>query len=236
MADNLLFAVQGTPIPTRDEIEAAANCIGDASFNKIERLLELSAPDNELRARILEAVVVYRSCADVAASERRNLTDIRKYLSGVLEHLQALQEQLPGKGRHDSVKASFLLEVLGQGIKMRRRFVGKDYMTFRALLNDFTRVTQVARVKLKKKRVPPNLRLEGEKWLVRRLAEIFQQRTGRDPRDHVKSNYTKSEYRGTFFEIAEEVLRRLGHQQTNTTRGRMIRRILEDWPKMSRPV
>jgi hypothetical protein len=234
MADDLLFAVQGTPTPTRDEIEAARDCIGDASFKKIEKLFGLSVPDSQLRARILEAIVLYRRWPDPAASVRTDLKVIRKYFSDVLQHLQALQEQLPRTGTRDSVKSSFLLEVLGQGIKMRRRFVGKDYMTLRALLNDFTRATQVASVELTKKRVPPNLRLEGEKWLVRRLAEIFQQRTGRDARDHVESNYAKSEYRGTFFEIADEVLRRVGHQQANTTRGSMIRGVLS--PKMSRPV
>jgi hypothetical protein len=232
MADDLLFAVQGTP--TRDEIEAAANRIGDASFKKIEKLLGLSAFDNELRARIVEAAAVYRRCADVAASERRNLTAIRKYLSDVVEDLQALQERLPGTGVHDPVRSNFLLEVFGHGIKMRRRFVGNDYLTFRTLLNDFTEAAQAASVELAKKRVPPNLRLEAEKWLVRRLGEVFQERTGRNPRDGVESDYAKREFGGTFFEIADEVLRRVGHQQANTTRGRMILRVLS--PKMPRPV
>ena len=233
MADDLLFAVQAIQTPTRNEIEAAATRIGHASFKKIEKLLGLSAPDIELRSRIVEAVVLYRRWPDPAASERRDLKVIRKYFFDVLQHLKALQARLP-EGNHDLVQSNFLLRVLEQGTKTRRRFEGRDYLSFRSALNDFTEATQAASVELTKKRVPPNLSLAAEKWLVWQLAEIFQERTGRNPRDHVKSNYDKSKYRGTFFEIADEVLQRVGHQQVNTTRGRMILAVL--LPKTSRPV
>jgi|SRR5262249_6164990 len=235
MAD-IFVATLGSPMPTAKEVEAARKCITEASFKKLEKLLALKSPDKPFRKEALELVVIYRRHPDPAACERKDLKSIRAYFHDVLQHLQALQERLPGQGKHDLVQSNFLLEVLGQGTKTRRRCGGHDYLTFRTALNDFTEATQAASLEMTKKRLPPNLRLEAEKWLVRRLAEIFQKRTGRDPRDHVESNYAKSEYRGAFFEITDEVLRRVGHRQTNTTRGRMIRKVLENWPKMSRPV
>src|SRR5262249_13379282 len=99
----------------------------------------------------------------------------------------------------------------------------------------FVKATKAANAKLTTQRVPPNLRLEAVKWLVRELADIFQERTGQDPRDNIQSNYTKSKYKGAFFHLADEILKRVGHRRDNASQGRMIVKALLR-PKVLRPV
>jgi len=235
MADDILVAILGSPMVTADEIEAARNCITDASFKKIEKFLRLKSSDAPFRCDILKLIALYRRRPDPAAWEREGLKEVRNYFPKVLKHLRALQERLPGSGTHDLVQTNFLMAILGQVTKTGRRFDNPRYLGFRTALNDLVEVTEAAGVDLRKKRVPPNLSLEAETWLVRQLAEIFQERTGQHPRDHIQSNYAKHKYRGAFFQMADEVLRCVGHPQDNVTRGRMIVRVLQP-RKPPRPV
>jgi hypothetical protein len=228
MAD-ILTATLGSPIPTEEEIEAARNCIDDTSFKMLEKLLKLGSPDIQFRGAILEAIVIYRRSPDPASLDRKNLKALREYFSNVLQHLHDLEKLLPPKGEHDSLQSNFLLRVI-----LEQAFEGRDYLTFQTALNNFVKATKAANAKLTTQRVPPNLRLEAVKWLVRLLAEIFQERTGKDPRDHIQSNYTKSKYKGTFFHLANEILKRVGHRRENATQGRMIVKVLR--PKVPRPV
>jgi hypothetical protein len=220
---------------TGHEIEAARNCISDDSFKKVEKLLGLKLPDSQLRRCILEAIALYRRSPNPAALDRKNLKALGEYFSNVLKHLRALQKLLPASGKHNLVQSNFLFAILEQGAKTQRTFEGRNYLQFQKGLNDLVEATEAASVELAKRRVPPNLRLDATKWLVLQLADIFQERTGKAPREHIKSNYDKSKYKGAFFQMADEILRRVGHQQENATRGRMITRMLQP-PKISRPV
>jgi len=210
---------------TAHEIEAAGNCIGDASFEKVEKLLGLKPPDSQLRRCILEDIALYRRSPNSAPLDRKNLKALREYFSNVLKHLRALQNLLPVSGVHNLVQSNFLFAILKQAAKAQT-FEGRDYLQFKKALNDLIEATEAASVELAKKRVPPNLRLGAAKWLVWRLADIFHERTGKNPREHIKGNYAKSKYQGAFFQMVDEILTRVGLKQQNVTRGRMIEKVL----------
>jgi len=226
MAD-ILVATLGTPMPTAGEVQAARKCITEASFKKLEKLLTLKSPDEPFRKEVLELIAIYRRRSDPAACERKDLKAIRAYFREIVQHLHALQKQLPGSGKHDLVRSNFLLRILDRRLTTRRRFEGRDYLSFRSALDDFVEITKTASEELTKDRVPPHLQLVAEKWPVRRLAEIFRQRTGDDPRKHIQSNYAKTEYRGKFLKMADEILTCVGHQQEHANRVRMIRELLQ---------
>jgi hypothetical protein len=225
MADSL-FVTFGSPMPTAVEVEAAQKCITEALFKNLEKLLSLKSPDKPFRKEMLELIALYRRRPDPAVCERKDLKDICAYFHNVLQHLHALKKLLPPSGKHDLVRSNFLLRILGQRLTTRRRFEGRDYLSFRSALDDLIEITKAVNAELTKNRVPPNLRLNAEKWLVRCLAEIFRERTRLDPRDHIKSNYDKTKYRGRFFKMTDDILTCVGHQQKHAARGRMIREVL----------
>jgi hypothetical protein len=230
---DILVASFASAAVTRDEIEAARSCIDNASFRMLETLLELNSPDIQFRHAILEAVALYKRSPDPASRARKNLKDLRGYLSDVLQHLHALEGLLPASGEQNS---NFLYAIFGQGVATRRRFEGQDYLAFRMALSHFVKVAEAAKRGLKKDRVPPNLHLEAEESLVRQLAEIFQDKTGRNARNGIRSNYTKSKFHGAFFQMANEILGCVGHRQQNVTMGRMIVRVLGKPARTPRPI
>jgi hypothetical protein len=180
----------------------------------------------------LEAVALYKRSPDPASRARKNLRNLREYLSDVLQHLHALERLLPASGEQNS---NFLHAIFDQGATTRRRFEGQDYLAFRMALSHFVKVAEAAKRRLKKDRVPSNLHLEAQKLLVRQLADIFKDRTGRDARNDIRSNYAKNEYHGAFFRMANEIFGHVGHRRQNVTMGRMIVRVLGNpartpWP------
>ena len=221
---NIFFASSDSPQLTKEEINAALGCVDDALFKSLEKLLHVTSPNSQLREAILDAVAIYLRCPDPAPMDRKTLNELSKYFSDVLQHLLELQELLPANsGRHDVVKSNFLFSILGEE---RHRFGGHDYLMFKRALDDLAEATKAASARLTKLRVPPNFRYGAIKQFVRQLADIFQTTTGKNPREHVKSNYAKTKYHGEFFQMADEVLTRVGCLQQNATRGRMITRML----------
>src|SRR5262249_38208674 len=199
----ILFATLGSPMLTSGEIESGRDWIDGALFKKLEKLLGLKSPDIQFQDGILHAIAHYRRCPDPALVDRKKLKALREYFSDVLEHLQGLEKLLPASGQHDSEQSNFLFVIFDQITNSRQRF---DYLTFKAALDRFLEVTEAANAKLTKQRVPPNLKLPAVEHFVCDLAEIFRERTGQDPQKHIKSDYTKSRYKGAFFQMANEIL------------------------------
>ena len=126
---------------------------------------------------------------------------------------------LPGRDRHSEVQSNFLAAVLAEAKKSNWHFEGCDYVTFKEKLNTIERMAEKL---IALERVAPASRHGAAILLIRRLAEIFREATKDDPRQHIRSNRNKDTYQGKFFQMANDVLRRIGHKQSNAARGRMI--------------
>jgi hypothetical protein len=72
-------------------------------------------------------------------------------------------------------------------------------------------------------RISPNDKLGAPRMLISQLAGIFFESTGEDPCSHVRGTNTKDSYSGLFFELADEVLQKLGVKQPEGARGKMIK-------------
>jgi hypothetical protein len=233
MADMLLAVWSNFP-PTEAAMEKARGLIDEAFLATHEELLELTSPDERFRHDIVIAVAKYLSCPDPALEHREALTALRAYFRTVQKHLLALQRLLPkSDGEHSTVESNFVFEILRQQAKTKGRFGGRDVATLRRLVDGLAEATNSAILKVAKYRVPPNSRLDGAAWLVRRLAETFQARTGKNPRKHVRSNTAKDQYCGIFFALADDVLQKCAVRQANSTRGKMISNLLRRYPANS---
>jgi hypothetical protein len=218
MADILIATLPSVAV-TDHEIECARRYIDDAAFKGIEKLLELKSPDERLRRNILDAVSVFRRRPDPASRDRRALTALRGYVRKVHQHLLELRNLLPGSDRYSEVQSNFLLAVLAEAKKSNWHFEGRDYLTFKEKLDTIERMAEKL---IAMERVAPASRHGAAILLIRRLAEIFLEATKNDPRQHIRSNRNKDTYQGKFFQMANDVLRRIGHKQSNAARGRMI--------------
>jgi hypothetical protein len=219
--DDIIFATLAIRPATAHEIERARRCIDEATFKRIEKLLELKSPDERLRRNILDAVLVFLSQPDPASRDRTAHKALREYVCKVHQHLLELRNLLPGGGQHGEVQSNFLLGVLENW-----HFEVNDYLTFKEGLDTLERITEKFAVKLAMERVAPASKHGAAILLIRRLAEIFFETKRNDPRQHVHSNRDKDTYRGKFFQMADDILNRVGQKQSNAARGRMISKTL----------
>ena len=226
MADILIATLPSVAV-TDHEIESARRYIDDAAFKGIEKLLQLKSPDERLRRNILDAVSVFRKHPDPASRDRRALTALRGYVRKVHQHLLELRNLLPGSGRYSEVQSNFLLAVSAEAKKTNWHFEGRDYLAFKEGLDTLNQITEKLAVRLAEERVAPASKQGAAILLIRRLAEIFFETTGNDPRQHIHSNRDKDTYRGKFFQMVDEILRRVGHKQSAAARGRMISTTLQ---------
>src|SRR5262249_28531371 len=153
---------------------------------------------------------------DPASRDRRALKALRGYVRKVHQHLLELRNLLPGSVPYSEVQSNFLLAILAEAKKSKRHFEGRDYLTFKQKLDAIERMTETL---MEWERVAPASRHGAAILLIRRLAEIFREATKNDPRQHIRSNRDKDTYQGTFFQMAGDVLRRVGHKQSNAARG-----------------
>ena len=226
MADILIATLSSVSV-TDHEIEEARRYIDEATFKRIENLLKLRSPDDRFRRDILDAVAVFRRRPNPASSDRKSLKALREYVCDVHQYLLELSKLLPGKGQHDEVQSNFLYAILAEATKSNRDFEGRDYITFKQTLDTIEGIAGQLALALAKERVAPASKHGAANLLVLRLAQIFHERTGKDPRQHIHSNRDKETYRGAFFQLADDILERIGHKkQSNAARGRMIHKTL----------
>jgi hypothetical protein len=226
MADILVATLPNVSV-TDDEIEDARRCIDVAAFKRFEKLLELKSPDERLRRNILDAVSVFRKHPDPASKDRRAYKALRGHVCNVHQHLLELRNLLPAIGQHDEVQSSFLFAILDEATKSNGHFEGRDYVTFKEGLDTLEQIIEKLAVRLAKERVAPASKHGAAILLIRRLADIFFETTRNDPRQHIHSNRDKDTYRGKFFQMVDDILRRVGHKQSNAARGRMISKTLQ---------
>lgn len=217
-------------------VAEARNRIDDAQLEEWERRLQLKSPDHLFRQTLLTVVAhhLFVPAGGLASVSRRGLTEAKKYWSDMQTCLSCLLELLPHESFKEHPQAwRMRIEVIGKALEGEQANRARQLFEERAVLEKWNEIAEAQTEELSKQRVAPNDKLGADRMLVSQLAGIFLERTGKDPRDHIKVNSLKDEYSGEFFDFANGILRKVGSQQrSDRARGKMIKKqvSLLPWP------
>jgi len=214
------------PVP-QDPFAHARSRIDDAFLEEWEKRLQLQSPDQLFRQTLLTVVAhhLFVPPGGLASVSRRGLTQAKKYWSDMQTCLLCLLELLPHESFKEHSQAWLMrIELIGKALEGEQAIRARELFEQRAVLEGWKKIAEAQMKELSKQRVAPNDKLGADRMLVSQLAGVFSERTGKDPRDHIKVNSLKDEYSGEFFDFANAALRKVGSQQrSDRARGKMIK-------------
>ena len=211
----------------------ARNHVNDAFLEEWEKRLQLQSPDQVFRQTLFTAVThhLFVPPGGLAAVSRRGLNDAKKYWSDLHTRFSCLLDLLPHESFEEHPQAWLMrIEVIGKAPDEEQAVRARELFEQRAVWEKWKNMAEAQMEELSKQAVAPNAKLGADRMLVSQLAGIFREVTGKDPREHIKVNSLKDAYSGEFFEFANAVLRKVGTQETDRARGKMIKEQLSTLP------
>src|SRR5262245_22986851 len=194
-----------------DLIADARSRINDAFLAEWEKRLQLESPDQFFRQTLLTLIAHHLFVAPVglASASRKGLKEAKKYWSDMQTCLSCLLELLP----HETLSfkeyphARLLrIELIRKAPEAEQAIRARELFKQRAVLEKWKNIADVQMDELSKQRVAPNAKLGADRILVSQFAGIFREKTGKDPREHIRVSSNKDEYYGDFFEFANAIL------------------------------
>jgi hypothetical protein len=220
-------------------IADARSRIDDAFLGEWEKRLQLESPDHLFRQLLFTVVAHYLLVppGGLESASRKGLNEAKKYWSDMHTCLLCLLELLPHERFEEHPQACRMrIELIGNVREEEQATRIRELFEQRGVLEKWKRIAEAQMKALSEEPTRPNAKLAADRMLVSQLAGIFRERTGNDPREHIKVNSLKDEYTGEFFDFANAILRKVGSQQrSDRARGKMIKEQLSTLPWPTSP-
>jgi hypothetical protein len=215
-----------------DPIDRARSCIDDASLEEWEKRIKLESPDHQFRQAVWMAVA-HHLCVPpggLASVFNEGLTEAKKYWRELHTCLSCLLELLPHENnlKEHSQAWRMRIELIGKAREEEKAIAIRELFEQRATLQNWMILAEAQIEDASEERKSPNDKLGADRILVSQLAQIFRDRTGKDPREHIRGNTAKDAYSGDFFDFANSILRKVGNQPSDPARANMIKKQLRD--------